>query len=94
LAGSATPARGDFLQRLRTGAAALESLGGLIEIDGDTLRACSCVLAEAVAVRPELCRAVERFLSAVTGAEVRETCERHAAGAPRCRFVLSPRRDQ
>jgi predicted ArsR family transcriptional regulator len=92
LAASVPPAHGDFNQRVRSGAAVLESLGGLIEIDGNTLRACSCVLAEAVAVRPELCRAVERFLSAVTGADVRETCDRSERGAPRCRFVVSPRR--
>jgi predicted ArsR family transcriptional regulator len=90
LAALAPPARGDFRQRVRAGAAALESLGGLVEADGSTLRACSCVLGEAVAVRPELCRAVEMFLSAVTGTRARAQCDR--TGSPRCRFVLSPGR--
>jgi predicted ArsR family transcriptional regulator len=90
LAALAPAPRGDFRQRVRAGADALESLGGLIEVDGSTLRACSCVVGNAVAVRPELCRAVEMFLSAVTGTHVREECDR--TGSPRCRFVLSPSR--
>ena len=90
LATLAPTPRGDFQHRVRAGAAALESLGGLIEVDGSTLRACSCVLAEAVAARPELCRAVEMFVSAVTGLDAREHCDR--TGAPRCRFLLTKRR--
>lgn len=87
LAALAPAPRGDFAQRVRAGAAALESLGGLVEADGSTLRACSCVLAEAVSARPELCRAVEMFVSAVTGLDARESCDR--TGAPRCRFLLT-----
>jgi predicted ArsR family transcriptional regulator len=90
LASLVPPPRGDFKQRVRAGAAALESLGGLVEIDGSTLRACSCVLGDAVAARPELCRAVEMFVSAVTGTHAREQCDR--TGSPRCRFTLSPSR--
>ena len=90
LAALAPAPRGDFQRRVRAGADALESLGGLVEADGATLRACSCVLAEAVAVRPELCRAVEMFVSTVTGLEAHEQCDR--TGAPRCRFVLTAKR--
>jgi predicted ArsR family transcriptional regulator len=87
LAALAPAPRGDAHRRIGAGAAALESLGGLIEVDGSTLRACSCVLGEAVAARPELCRAIEMFVSAVTGLDAREHCDR--TGTPRCRFVLT-----
>ncbi|HZS62217.1 MAG TPA: ArsR family transcriptional regulator [Gemmatimonadaceae bacterium] len=87
LAASAPAPRGEFQRRVRAGADALTALGGLVETDGHTLRACSCVLAEAVAARPELCRAVEMFVSAVTGLDAHEQCDR--GGSPRCRFMLT-----
>jgi predicted ArsR family transcriptional regulator len=89
---AATPAaRGDLRTRAAAGAAVLESLGGLTEIvdEGDTvvIKGCSCPLAQAVAVCPELCEAVELMLAAVTGAVVREHCDRR--DGPRCRFALT-----
>jgi DeoR family suf operon transcriptional repressor len=82
---------GDLGQRARAAAAVLESLGGVTEVheDGTTavILGCSCPLAQAVAVRPELCRALEATLATVTGARVTERCDR--ASAPRCRFEIA-----
>lgn len=92
LAAGAPAPRGDFRQRVRAAAAVLESLGGVVEIREDPPRAvvvgCSCPLAQAVAARPELCRALEVTLATVTGARVEERCDR--SNAPRCRFEIGP----
>jgi predicted ArsR family transcriptional regulator len=84
--------RGDFRRRVRAGAAALESLGAVTETreghKGAVIEGCSCPLAEAVVVRPELCRAIEWVLSAVVGAHVEERCDR-STGRPRCRFEIT-----
>jgi predicted ArsR family transcriptional regulator len=50
------------------------------------IRSHGCPLGQAVAVRPELCRAVETMLAEVTRGPVREHCDR--AGPPRCRFAI------
>jgi predicted ArsR family transcriptional regulator len=87
-------ARGDFTQRVRTAAEVLHGLGAATEVTMEPSRAqiagYSCPLAEAVAVRPELCRVLERVLVSVTGLRVRECCERN--GRPRCRFELKSSR--
>jgi predicted ArsR family transcriptional regulator len=94
-ASSLAPApQGDFPDRLRAAAAALEALGGLVEIEpheNDTATICgrACVLRDAVVARPEMCRVVEAMLSAVAGTTVRERCDR--SGSPRGRFELSAR---
>lgn len=70
--------------------ALLRDLGGDADLvrhgDADVIEAHGCPLGEAVAVRPELCKAVEALLSEVTRVPVREECDR--SGRPRCRFVL------
>jgi predicted ArsR family transcriptional regulator len=92
MARGASAPHGDLAQRARAAAAVLESLGGVTEIleDGTTavILGCSCPLAQAVAVRPELCRALEATLAAVTGTRVTERCDR--SSAPRCRFEMAP----
>lgn len=79
-----------FEGRVRAAAALLADLGGeadLIARDGGyDIRAYGCPLARAVAARPETCRAVEQLLREVTGATVREHCDRD--GAPHCRFAV------
>jgi predicted ArsR family transcriptional regulator len=92
LAAEVPPARGDLADRARAGAAQLDALGGITEVidkdDGRVIiRGCSCPLSDAVIARPELCKAIERMLGAVTGAEVHEHCDR--GGRPRCEFVLT-----
>jgi predicted ArsR family transcriptional regulator len=77
--------------RVRAAAALLAELGGDADLvksdDGFTIRAYGCPLAEAVAARPETCRAVEQLLSEVSGAKVREHCDRSHA-LPHCRFAI------
>jgi predicted ArsR family transcriptional regulator len=92
MAKGAPAPQGDLGQRARAAAAVLESLGGVTEIhEGGTtavILGCSCPLAQAVAVRPELCRALEATLATVTGTRVTERCDR--SGAPRCQFEMAP----
>lgn len=91
LASELPVARGDFTQRVQSGAEVLNALGAITEIAGDQSRAvisgCSCPLARAVAVQPGLCRMLARTLSTVIGADVRESCDRSAR--PRCRFEVT-----
>jgi predicted ArsR family transcriptional regulator len=82
--------------RVRAAAALLAELGGDADLvktaDGVTIRAYGCPLAQAVSARPETCRAVEQLLSEVSGAKVREHCDRSHA-LPHCRFdITAPRR--
>jgi predicted ArsR family transcriptional regulator len=85
--------RGDFRQRVEGAAELLEGLGAATELNLETGRAriagFSCPLAEAVAVRPELCQVIERVLQSATGLQVRECCDR--TGRPRCRFEFRGR---
>lgn len=84
------PAGATLDDRVRAGAELLTELGAdadLIETnDGYEIRGHGCVLSDAVASCPATCRAVEELLSEVTGARVREWCDR--AEQPRCRFVI------
>jgi len=77
--------------RVHAAAALLGDLGGDADLvrtdDGYAIHAHGCPLAQAVAARPETCRAVEQLLSEVTGTPVRERCDR--AGNPRCRFAIA-----
>jgi predicted ArsR family transcriptional regulator len=92
LTADAPAPRGDFRRRVRVGAAVLESLGGVTETTqgrtGAVIEGCSCPLADAVVVRPELCRMIEWLLGAVVGARVEERCNR-SAGHARCRFEIT-----
>jgi predicted ArsR family transcriptional regulator len=63
------------------GAARVEREGGRLFIRG-----ASCPLAAAVAEHPEVCRLAEALVSELTGARVREHCER--GDSPRCCFEL------
>lgn len=77
--------------RVRAAAALLADLGGDADLtksgDGYTIHAYGCPLAQAVSARPETCRAVEQLLSEVSGAKVREHCDRTHA-MPHCRFAI------
>lgn len=90
---SATIHATTFDDRARVAVALLASLGGDADLvatdEGYVIRAFGCPLAEAVAARPESCRVVEQLLSEITGAPVREHCDRSDA-PPHCRFVLMP----
>jgi predicted ArsR family transcriptional regulator len=88
---------GDSLdERVTAAAGILEQLGGVTEVerhpDGAlVIRGFSCPLGAAVHGHPQLCSAVETLLSEVTGASVRECCDRSSDRA-RCCFEVSPPR--
>lgn len=86
-------------QRVRAAAAVLDSLGGdtVVEkvpgLDPDDpgvwmLRGYACPLSRSVGECPPLCLTVEELVSGITGADVREQCDR--SGSPRCSFLVSP----
>jgi predicted ArsR family transcriptional regulator len=79
---------GDLHARVRAAATVLGALGGeaYVETGDDTLqlRGYGCPLSAAVTARAEVCRAIEALLSEVTGATVRECCDR--GERPRCCF--------
>jgi predicted ArsR family transcriptional regulator len=79
--------------RVRAAAAILTSLGAELEVErsgtGFLLRGHACPLSNAVRAEPRVCSAIEELVSGVTGAPVRECCERDATtGATRCRFEV------
>ena len=77
--------------RAESAVAVLEELGGTsrVESDGGRLLIRSnggCPFSEVVAEHPEICRLAEVLLSEITGAAVRENCER--GSSPRCTFEM------
>ena len=72
----------------------LNELGGLTSVErgptGKTLlvRGCGCPLSAAVNERAEVCTAVTTMLSEITGAEVRESCDR-SGERPCCSFEFT-----
>jgi len=82
---------GDLDRRARKALGALEAIGGAarLEKEGERLfiRSGSCPLATTVAQHPEVCQLAEALLAEITGAKVREQCDR--VGAPRCGFEIS-----
>lgn len=94
LAAALPHARGSLGARAAHGAAILESLGGVVDVErsaaGYRIEGRGCPLAEGVAANPDLCLAVERLLADVTGGAVRQRCEH--AGRPSCCFEISTSR--
>ncbi|MBC7894016.1 MAG: helix-turn-helix domain-containing protein [Cytophagaceae bacterium] len=83
---------GDLGSRVAAGAAVLDSLGGVTEVEKTEgaflIRGCgACPLSPATARHPELCGAIEALLSDYVGAPVRERCQR--GERPRCTFEVS-----
>lgn len=79
--------------RVRAAAAILTSLGAELEVErnatGFLLRGHACPLATAVRAEPHVCSALEELVAGVTGAPVRECCERDpATGTTKCRFEV------
>jgi predicted ArsR family transcriptional regulator len=81
----------DLESRARHAIGVLESIGGVarLEKEGDSLfiRSAGCPMATAVAQHPEVCQLAEALLVEITGAKVRQQCDRD--GAPRCGFEIS-----
>jgi len=88
------PSGGNLEARVSKGLLALEAIGGSARVEKDEgklfIRSGSCPLSTAVAEHPEVCQLAESLLSEITGAEVREHCERE--GSPRCSFEVKARR--
>lgn len=88
-------ARGNSLQRVEAAASALVAMGGDVEVaragDDHVIQGYGCPLASAVASHPEVCTAVESFVSDVTGARTQQRCAH--GDRPRCRFVIADASD-
>jgi predicted ArsR family transcriptional regulator len=90
LAADAPRPEGSLLARARAAARWLTQLGAAVSVqeDGDdvVLRGEGCPISAVVGSHREACAAVESAVAAVTGATVREQCER--GERPRCRMRL------
>jgi predicted ArsR family transcriptional regulator len=79
-----------FEARVRAAAAILSALGAEIDVEagsnGYVLRGFACPLSDAVRAQPKVCHALEELVAGVTGAHVRECCDRD--GQARCRFEV------
>ena len=95
LAGSQTALKSKSAldSRAEKGLEALEKIGGAarLEKQGEKLviKSGNCPLAKAVTEHPEVCQAAESMLAEVTGAKVRERCNRE--GSPQCAFEITER---
>lgn len=81
--------------RSREAVELLEALGGAprMEKDGDKIiiQSASCPLATAVESHSEVCSVAEALIAEVTGAQVRECCNKTEI-PPRCSFVITEKR--
>ena len=86
--GRDVPAGDGVRAQLEVGVALLNDLGGLAELEehGDSvlIRGYSCPLSAVVPGHPVLCRVTESLLTELTGAPIRERCDR--GDNPRCCF--------
>ncbi|MDQ6886670.1 MAG: hypothetical protein M3068_05185 [Gemmatimonadota bacterium] len=77
--------------RVQPAVALLNELGGLVEVEERTealeIRGYGCPLGEAVRGHPSVCRAIQSLVAEITGARVREQCDR--SGEPSCRFLVA-----
>lgn len=87
----AAPKSASLATRARLAASLLGELGAEIDVEttdaGVVIKGHACPVASAVRVQPGVCRAMEELVAGVTGAHVRECCER-AEGGARCRFEI------
>lgn len=71
----------------------LRAIGGDAEVrkadGGFVIQSFACPLSRSVEACPPLCGAIEELVAGVTGAKVKERCDR--TGRPRCSFVITPR---
>jgi predicted ArsR family transcriptional regulator len=87
--------RPDLHARTQEAVALLEALGGAprLEAEGNTLRieSTSCPIAVAVETHPEMCGVAEALIAQITGARVRERCNK-TENPPRCSFEIVEKR--
>jgi len=79
-----------LIERVRTVAGVLDALGGATRIEEDessyVIRGNGCAMDALVGGHPELCLMIESLVSAATGSEVRERCDR--GERPSCAFEV------
>lgn len=89
-AGQETGRSANLETRVENAVRVLEALGGAArsEREGDHyyIRSDGCPLAAAVNEHPEVCQLAETLVAEITGAPVRERCDREKA--PQCRFEI------
>ena len=82
---------GNVQERLEAAVEALNELGGLAELEvsngGFVIRGYSCPLAAVTPDHPEACRIAEALIAELSGATVRERCDRGVR--PRCCFEVA-----
>lgn len=94
LAADVKPGEGNLAARVDLASKVLNELGGLTVIESQpgtkalSIRGCGCPLSVAVSEREEVCVAVQTMLGELTGAEVKETCDR-SGERPQCCFQIS-----
>jgi predicted ArsR family transcriptional regulator len=88
---TSTQSDGDLEGRAQRALEVLKALGGAASIEKEEdklfIRSGSCPLTAAVAEHPEVCRLAEALVAEITGATVRERCER--GESPRCVFEIT-----
>lgn len=91
LAGDWPRVAGTLAKRVEGASALLQELGAPNDVErldgGFVIRGYSCMLAQAVHGRPEVCRGVESLLVELLDAPVRECCDRSGV-RPRCCFEI------
>lgn len=79
--------------RVDEAAQVLRSIGGDAEVErtdaGFVIRAYACPLGRSVDACPPLCVAIEELVAGITGAKVKERCDR--SDRPRCTFAVTPK---
>jgi predicted ArsR family transcriptional regulator len=94
LAGGAKPGEGNLAARADLASKVLNELGGMTTVEmapgskALSVRGCGCPLSAAVSERQEVCVAVQTMLAELTGAEIKETCDR-TGERPQCCFRIS-----
>jgi predicted ArsR family transcriptional regulator len=96
LAADAPAGTGNLEARAEIASRVLNELGGLTTIETAepeariAIRGCGCPLSVAVCERQEVCLAVQTMLGELTGAQVKERCDR-SGERPQCCFELTPK---
>lgn len=87
---------GGIRERLESAVSVLNELGGLAELEERkgtfVIRSYGCPLAAVAPGHPETCLLVETLISEITGARVRESCDRSEVA--RCHFEATPSNDR
>lgn len=80
-------------ERVREAADLLRAIGGDADVqkvaDGFVIQSFACPLSRSVDACPPLCGAIAELVAGVTGAKVKERCDR--SGRPRCSFAITPK---